>query len=86
MTAGIRYIFSTHPALSQYLCSHNVVTTLATSSEPPMIMIGITAAAKIAVKPSIEYQAAIALSVSATKRVRVGKLKIFLKSIKYLVM
>jgi hypothetical protein len=50
-----------------------------------MIMIGITAAAKIAVKPRIEYQAAIALSVSATMRVRVGKLKIFRKSIYYLV-
>jgi hypothetical protein len=48
-------------------------------------MIGITAAAKIAVNPRIEYQAAIALSVSATMRVRVGKLNIFLKVIKYLV-
>jgi hypothetical protein len=50
-----------------------------------MIMIGITAAAKIAVNPRIEYQAAIALSVSATMRVSVGKLNIFLKSIYYLV-
>jgi hypothetical protein len=50
-----------------------------------MIMIGMTAAAKIAVKPSTEYQAAMALSVSATRRVKVGKLNIFLKSIYYLV-
>jgi hypothetical protein len=43
-----------------------------------MIMIGMTAAAKIAVRPNTEYQAAIALSVSATSKVTVGKLNIFL--------
>jgi hypothetical protein len=84
-TAGIRYSLSFHPERSQYLCNHTVVTTLAISNEPPIIMIGITAAAKIAVKPRIEYQAAMALSVSATSKVNVGKLNIFLISISYLV-
>ena len=41
-----------------------------------MIIMGITAAAKMAVKPKIEYQAAMALRDNATIRVSVDKLNI----------
>ena len=75
-TAGTRYRRNVQDARFQYLCSHTVVVTLATSSAPPMIIIGITAAAKIAVKPKIEYQAAMALRDNATIRVSVDKLNI----------
>jgi hypothetical protein len=43
---------------------------LATSKMPPMIMIGTTAAAKMAVKPMMLYQAATALRLKATNRVK----------------
>jgi len=43
-----------------------------------MIMIGITAAANIAVKPTTLYHAAMALSVSAVTNANVDRLKIFL--------
>ena len=75
-TAGTRYNFIFSATLSQYLCSHTVVTTFAISSAPPMIMIGTTAAAKIAIKPNILYQAAIVLNASAVKRVRLEKVNI----------
>jgi len=60
-----------------------VVTTLANSSDPPMIIIGITAAEKIAVNPSTEYQAAIAERHRATNSVKVAKLNSFLRKIMY---
>jgi hypothetical protein len=43
---------------------------LAISSDTPIIIIGITAAAKMAVRPNIEYQAAIVLKVSAVSNTR----------------
>jgi hypothetical protein len=43
-----------------------------------MIIIGMTAAANIAVKPTTLYHAAMALSVSATTNANVDRLKIFL--------
>jgi hypothetical protein len=47
-----------------------VTVTLATSRIDPMIMIGITAEAKIAVRPSILYQAATMLKESAVNNVK----------------
>jgi hypothetical protein len=46
------------------------MATLAISSAPPMIIIGITAAANIAVRPMILYQAAITLRLSAMNNIR----------------
>ena len=54
----------------QYWCSHTVMATLAISSAPPMIMIGITAAANIAVRPMMLYQAAMTLRLSAMNNMR----------------
>jgi hypothetical protein len=46
-----------------------------------MIIIGITAAAKIAVNPKILYHAAMVLKVSATSKVKAGRLKILFKKV-----
>jgi hypothetical protein len=40
------------------LCNQDAVTNLPTSSTAPIIAIGITAPANIAISPAIEYQAA----------------------------
>ena len=47
-----------------------MVVILPISSTPPMIITGITAPAKMAVKPMILYQAATELSARATNSVR----------------
>jgi hypothetical protein len=47
-----------------------VTVILAISKILPMIMIGITAAAKIAVSPTMLYQAATMLRLRATARVK----------------
>ena len=70
ITAGTRYSFNNQLARCQYLRNHTVVVILPTSSMPPIIITGITAPAKIAVKPIILYQAATELSESATSSVR----------------
>jgi hypothetical protein len=70
----------------QNLCNHIVVITLAASSAEPIIITGTTAAAKIAVRPTILYQAAIPLRDNAISNVRVDKLNIFLSRIIYIFM
>ena len=50
--------------------NQTVVVIFPTSSIPPMMITGITAPAKIAVKPMILYQAATELSARATNSVR----------------
>jgi hypothetical protein len=60
MIAGTRYSLNATPARFQLLCSQTVATILPASSAPPMIITGTTAAAKIAVRPTTEYQAAMA--------------------------
>ena len=70
ITAGTRYIFNNKLARCQYLRSQTVVVIFPISRIPPMMITGITAPAKIAVKPMILYQAATELSNSATNNVR----------------
>ena len=54
----------------QYLRNQTVVVIFPISRIPPMMITGITAPAKIAVKPMILYHAATELSDSATNSVR----------------
>ena len=53
-TAGTRYARMAHFTCCQYSCSHTVIDNLATSNMVPMITTGITLAAKIAVRPTME--------------------------------
>lgn len=69
-TAGTRYTFISNLQRCQYSCNHTVTVTLATSSMDPMMMMGITADAKIAVRPKILYQAATMLKESAVNNVK----------------
>ena len=69
-TAGTRYIFINNRHRGQYSCNHTVTVTLATSKIDPMIIIGITAEAKIAVRPKILYQAATMLNDRAVNNVK----------------
>ena len=77
-TAGTKYSFITILHRSQYLRSQTVVVTLAISNTLPIMIMGITAPAKIAVKPMILYHAAIELSASATNSVALLKENKFL--------
>ena len=70
ITAGTKYSLSKKPARPQYLRSQTVVVIFPISRIPPMMITGITAPAKIAVKPIILYQAATELNDSATNSVR----------------
>ena len=67
--AGIKYSLNTMPARFQLLCNHTVATILPSSSEPPMMITGTTAAENIAVRPATEYQAATALKSNAVARI-----------------
>lgn len=69
-TAGTRYIFISSLHRCQYSCNQIVTVTLATSKIDPMIIMGITADAKMAVRPMILYQAATTLSDSAVNNVK----------------
>lgn len=82
ITANTRYRRIDHLTRSQYACSHTVVTTFDTSSAVPIIIIGITAAAKIATSPNMLYHAAIMLKVSAVTKVRLVRLNIFFENIR----
>ena len=53
ITAGTKYILIERLARCQYLRSQTVVVIFPTSRIEPIIIIGITAPAKIAVKPII---------------------------------
>jgi hypothetical protein len=77
MTAGTRYSFSIQLALVQYLRNQTVVVIFANSSAEPIMIMGITAPAKMAARPIIEYQAAIELSANATNSVALLNVKIF---------
>jgi hypothetical protein len=54
ITAVVMYTFISIGALDQFAFSHVAHTNLATSSAEPITMIGITAAEKIAAKPTTE--------------------------------
>ena len=53
-TLGTKYSLMAHLTRLQYSCNHTVITNLATSRIDPMITTGITDAAKIAVRPTME--------------------------------
>ena len=53
-TAGTRYALNKKPARFQLLCNQTVATILPSSNEPPMMMTGMVAALKMAVRPATE--------------------------------
>lgn len=71
-TADVRYVFIHHLAFSQFWCNHAAVTSLPTSNTAPMIAMGITAPAKIAMSPTIEYHAATPAIASAVMNVSIA--------------
>jgi uncharacterized surface anchored protein len=76
MIAGTRYSLNATPTRFQLLWSQTVATILPASSAPPMIITGTTAAAKIAVRPTTEYQAAIAEIITEMNSIRYPKIMI----------
>ena len=62
ITAAVKYALNVLGTSVQLRYNHEATTNLDTSKMPPMIIIGTTAAANIAVSPAIEYHAAIQLS------------------------
>ena len=54
MTAGTRYALNKNPARFQLLCNQTVATILPSSRLPPMMITGIVAALKMAVRPATE--------------------------------
>jgi len=69
-TALHRYTLYCISARSQYLCNHSVVTILPNSRLPPSTTIGQNAAAKMAVRPSMEYTAADIDNIKAVNKVK----------------
>ena len=53
-TAGTKYSFMLSLTSRQYSCNHTVTTSLAASRMVPMITMGHTAAANMAVSPMME--------------------------------
>ena len=64
-SATVKYDFIRTGICFQFVYSHDATTSLDASKAPPIIIIGIGSAAKIAINPAIAYHAAIVDSDSA---------------------
>ena len=73
ITATVKYPLIVADAFFQLRYVHDAATSLANSRAPPIIIIGIGAAGKIATSPAIEKYAAIAEIARAENNKRIAK-------------